>query len=429
VRVLPSRPRRSLLPVPIAVLALAAPTAGADVLVTPVASGLEQPSRSPGSLLIAPTGERRALASPRIGDEDGYQVPVVSPDRRWVARTFDRRTLLVPTDGGPITTLSTPGLGPGFRGTVWWDADAAHVMQAESDEADARAVVQRCSVADRRCVTFPTRGRLFLQPLTTGASLWDRPDPLEALDDVPSDAFDGWTRASSGTIRRARRATRRLVTGGVTLVAADGSTSRVLLRTRGRATTGVDRYVAAPAAGPGVLVGRTRTRSIVEHRTRRGRLEMRLVDREGEPRWALVTADGRVGPFRFRPTDGDRVADLQPIVAAPEGWYVGLRSRGGASLVGRASADGTVRRLTLGATPLTPDALHAALGLPKDDAPGDSVVSELRVVGHEAATASAIVAYDDAAARPVVARIPQDGGPPALAYRGKQGEDVQLSSW
>ncbi|MEV4421553.1 hypothetical protein AB0L40_16445 [Patulibacter sp. NPDC049589] len=429
-RVVPLRPRRTLLVLPAAVLALAAPAARGDVLLSPVVSGVEPLTRSPGPVLITPAGEHRTLAAPRIGDDDGYQTPVVSPDRLWVARTFDQRTLLLPTDGGPIRTLTTPGVPRGFRGTVWWDADATHVFHAELDDADEDAVVQRCTVATGACASFPTHGLELLGPLASGASLWERPVPLDVLDALPEGALDEWTRASPATVRRARVAVRRRVSGGLTLVAPDGRSSRVLTRTRGRYASGLDAYDAAPPAEPGLLVERVRQTYRVRTRRRHGRLELRVVGRDAPARRVLIDDAGRARPFRYRTTQGDRRPGQQPIVAAPGGWLVDLESRHGTPLVGRVSADGTVRRLTLGAAPLTLAGLHAALGLPAADAPGGvEALDGLRPVGYEAATGSAIVTYDDAGGHVVVARAPLAGGAPSLVHRGEADELLQVTAW
>lgn len=415
-----------------AALALGATPAGAEVVLSPIVTGLDAPRTSPGPTIVAPDGTRRTLAPVPLGDQDGYAVPVLSPDHRWIARPSGARALVIPTDGGPRGSLLAPGVRTDFRTTVWWDADATHVLSEGGDDRSGRPVVQRCAVATKACSTAPTGGRELLGTLRSGASLWAGPDVDVVVAGIPDTLLEDWTAATPRTVAQLRRAVRQRIPSRLIHVGPDGRAAQVLRRRNGSFARGLDTYTVAGEPSPdGVLAQHVRRRHRVATRRRAGGLQMRIVGRETLRRWLRISDDGRVHPFAFRTTGGDRRPGRNVVVPGPAGaWIVSLASRRGATLVGVADPAGRVRRLTVGGAPLTAASLHAALGLDAVvSGPPTEPTANLRPAGYEAATDSAIVTYDDQENRTVVARVPLAGAAPTLVEHTAESAAVHVIAW
>jgi hypothetical protein len=374
---------------------------------------------------VTPTGERRRLARHRIGDgEDGLVVPSASPDGRFVARRFEHRIVVVPTDGARPRMLAAPGVrAEYFAGRVWWDRAGAQVFTNSVRDLWGDPAVQRCVVATGSCTTTPVGTRELVGPLPAGGAVWTGGSPWQALEITVGDgeelldATDRWLAVSRADVRRVRRALRRRIATRTVVLGPDGASVRTLWSARRSAAAGID-DVSGAASGPtGALVGRERVRHRLRTRTRAGRLELRLVERRG-PRvlWQVDDAGGRT-PIPSRSAEGDRFGASDPV-GTPDGWAQAAMARHGTALLGVASADGATRRVLVGGRPVTVRALHDALALPAGDRPDDRVSSTyLGVAAYEASTRSLIVGYGDAADRPVLARVPLDGGVPTLVTR------------
>jgi hypothetical protein len=406
-------------------LAARAPRVAADVVLTPIENGPDRARYAPPSTLVTPTGARRRLAGHRIGDgEDGLVVPSASPDGRFVARRFEHRIVVVPTDGARPRMLAAPGVrAEYFAGRVWWDRAGAQVFTNSVRDLWGDPAVQRCVVATGSCTTTPVGTRELVGPLPAGGAVWTGGSPWQALEITVGDgeelldATDRWLAVSRADVRRVRRALRRRIATRTVVLGPDGASVRTLWSARRSAAAGID-DVSGAASGPtGTLVGRERVRHRLRTRTRAGRLELRLVERRG-PRvlWQVDDAGGRT-PIPSRSAEGDRFGASDPV-GTPDGWAQAAMARHGTALLGVASADGATRRVLVGGRPVTVRALHDALALPAGDRPDDRVSSTyLGVAAYEASTRSLIVGYGDAADRSVLARVPLDGGVPTLVTR------------
>jgi hypothetical protein len=451
------RPRRAVAAGALAVAAVAASPASADVLFDNQ-GGADPRERAP--ILASPEGALRQLADPGGAETDGFLSWVVSPDRRLLARESGTRTVLLPTGGGSPRVVGPGGLRPkaseslggdsggsyyvviGDSGSaVWWDADGRHVLRDDVRTRAGTPAVVSCEPDSGRCTARAApRGLLRVGTRLDGGSLWTGRTPLAVRRVLELGGGVGyrWSGATAAAVRRARAALGRPVTDTLVLASTDG-TERELWRSRDSYATGTMSLSPSEGGEDGTIVVRSRIRYAVQTRRRGGRLQARLRYTETHEAPWRIDPQGRRTTFVPRSSDGDRLTSVGVRVPG-RGWLGVAGSPHGRDVPVTVDADGTVRRILVNGRAATASAVHGALGLSPTPVPGFgfALPAGLSVAGYEAATDSAVVSYYDGTTagglRQVVARVPLAGGPPSLVVPPADASDddpdlMQVTVW
>lgn len=385
--------------------------------------------RSQTPTLLSPDGTSRVLGRvPGASHPADAKTLTVSPGRRWVAQTVGTRLILLPTDGRATLTLRDPVLRPwpavpswvGVGTTsTWWNATGTALTTGPLRTAAGTTAVRRCTVTPAVCRTTPLPGALPVGALPDGRLLLA--DEHRALDASVNEGYATWHDRSAAWVRRMRALLHRSRTTTLRIEAGPGASGRVLWQRRRPASNGIVRFQALVPTGAasGALLQWVRTRLLLRTRRHDGRLQARIAAVDGGSGAWRVAPDGRL-----RALGSSTLWRSTPLVPLPDGGWLGLANRTvrgqRVSRPARISAAGRVDELRVAGRPLTPRDLHDALGRPAgerlplpDPDFGTAEDAEVRILGFEEATASAVVVYEERHALGV-ARVPLDGGRPSL---------------
>jgi hypothetical protein len=398
-----------------------APGASGSVIRVTVEDAVEA-SEHLESTLLAPDGTARDLPDLPLSVAPRDQTAFVAdPTGTLLAQPTGTRLSLVPVNGGPVRSFSGAAQARGpVAPVVWWNADGSALATGPARTTRHQRAIRWCTIATLTCRLDRIGNRTPAGALPDGRVL--EVSTYDALKPALFGAYTRWETRTEGWVRRQRRIVVARRANKLWADAGPGAGRTVLRDLSGRAAAGfTDISVAEDMPAPssdGQLLSWQTIRLTVQTRVRRGAREARVrqdIVRAGV--W-LVRPDGRIRSLPRLAASG-----AVPERAVPgEGWLGTLTRDGGRIVPVRIALDGRVSALRVSGANLTPQRLHAALGLPEDQRPptgkenADFVGATVSLQGYEPATHSAVVSYTDPYSV-TVARVPLDGQAPTLVER------------